>query len=359
MKINFQEEIDFQTGNCSITFESKLLYAIGRATSISNPYVGNKRKLLYWITEQIHKRDIPFDTVLDLFSGGHSFSILMKLLEKNIISNDILESSAVFGRAFVENNSVVLSDDDIGFLLSSEKYNDRKVLRNLIDWQKYFTEKEAEFLDGYRWRIVDLPEGYKRDLALANIIIYVIDKCFVGGRLNNGQILARLDHRIAHPRNRGFSMGFRDIFWYKCNDATMEKTRKSFSMDCMDFLSLKIPVDLAYIDPPYGGDQSDYSYMYHILESYAKMEIQENAEDCKRFSVSNKYEDNFVALMEALSFVPVLVISYNDSSWASIDVIISLLCSVNRSVETCSEEYNYNYRSVKKQRGKEYLVIAS
>ena len=110
-------ELDFESGECKGTFESTLSYACHRVRSIKNPYVGNKSKILYKIINLIEQEGIKYDSVLDLFSGSGCFSLVMKLIGKRVVSNDLLASSYIYTHAFVENNTEELTKKEKEYLL--------------------------------------------------------------------------------------------------------------------------------------------------------------------------------------------------------------------------------------------------
>ena len=68
------------------------------------------------------------------------------------------------------------------------------------------------------------------------------------------------------------------------------------------------------------------------------------------------YYDNFLEIVRASSYLPVLVLSYNDSSWAHVDKIREILENNGRKVEVKEIDYRYRYRDI--GTSKEYLILA-
>jgi hypothetical protein len=69
-------EINFETGQCEETLESSLIYSINQLQCMPNPYVGNKRKILFDIVSILEKNNIRYDKVFDmLFSFIQDLSI--------------------------------------------------------------------------------------------------------------------------------------------------------------------------------------------------------------------------------------------------------------------------------------------
>lgn len=125
---------------------------IKNISSIPSNYVGSKRRLLFHIWDTIEKEDITFNSAFDAFSGSGMVSLLFKSMGKNVISNDLLTSSAITSICLMENDSIPITDEDIKFLCRNEPDNCRSfVFENYKD--KFFTEKECKFLDRYRRNI--------------------------------------------------------------------------------------------------------------------------------------------------------------------------------------------------------------
>jgi len=366
MRVHSPVHINFDTGECEETFESKVKYIEGRVKGLPNPYAGNKRKLVSKILGSIEKQNIKYDTALDLFSGSACVSIVMKYMGKRVITNDILLSSYFYANAFVANDSVVLSKEQKDYLLKNNNKNKTEFVRK--ECQERFTTDEAEFLDNYRANIDDLDNDYEKALAFANMQIFISKHCYLGGRLNNGQIMAGLEHRLAHQRNKGLPMSFDNIHWYSfVGDDSLKHVSgsKSFCFDAIDFLNSEEykeeKIDLAYIDPPYGGQQSDYGFMFNFFESYARQQTIDKwdiATSMKKFAKKKDYEKHFISIIKALSNISCLVISYNDSSWTDIDNIKRIVSEVRKDVEVEAIDYEYNSRSEENRKAVEYVVFA-
>ena len=354
---------------CIETFDSQISCAISQIKWLPNPYVGNKRKLLFTICNEIRKEHIKYDTVLDLFSGSASVSIVMKFLGKKVIANDLLASSCVYAKAFVENNGICLSDDEKKFLIKHQSNNSSDFVQEY--YQDRFTRQEAILLDNFSSNILELKNSHngilKSFMAIANLQVYIIDHCFVGGRLNRGQILADVDHRIAHNRNTQYLSGmkFHDICWYTFFCPDNHNVHSVCNLPAIEALDKykNQHIDIAYVDPPYGGDQSDYVHMYKFFEEFYLGRKLSNTDPqiihAKDFSNSKLYEEHFVAMIQALSYIPVIVLSYNDSSWADIDKVKDIISQFRDTVKVVvSENYKYKYRDVKNRYGKEYIIFA-
>jgi len=372
-----EEEIDFSVdgGGNSISDD---ITRIGSIVSVlknfKNPYVGNKRKLIPFIIETIDKHNIEYDSVLDLFSGSAFCSMAFKMLDKKVVSNDILTCSYLNAVAFVQNKDEVLTQDEIDYLFAGKNYP-----KGIIS-DKYLNkldEAEIATIASYYGRAITrwgspLEGNMKTVLAIVYMQNYIIENCFVGGRLNSGQILASYDHRIDHPRNKGYNMFFngRDFSYSNMRfqnpiyptDANQHET---YNMDAVEFLEkVKPQVDLAYIDPPYGGSQSDYGFMYSLFEEtlYGKdyKDIEEKRFGADRFIDKNNYKENFSQLLSASRYIPNIIISYNDTSWGNIEEIRKAVEEHRDNVVVEEFDYSYKYRDKKNNdKGtKEYIIVA-
>lgn len=124
-----------------------------------------------------------------------------------------------------------------------------------------------------------------------------------------------------------------------------------------------------YIDPPYGGQSSDYPKLYSFLEEYIHMKPLEEIEKIQKFNRYAKqkgYEEQFIEFLNELyntKLFDIWILSYNESSWKPIEEIIELLKQYKNNIIVKSKEYLYNYRknsvdiSVQKDlEGNEYEV---
>jgi len=363
VKFSCPEEIDFVSKSCISTKESSALYFRNMIKSFKNPYVGNKKDLMVEIINILKKNDIKYNSILDLFCGSACISMMMKLMGKRVVANDILLSSSVYAEAFVKNNTVVITNDESKFIIKNDDGFDNHnhfVLDNFVD---RFTKEEANNLDRIHHNIYKIfpsnsaLDKTKRALVFANLQLFIMDRCFIGGRLNNGQILAKVDHRIKHHRNRGQEINFNRLEWKNLNIENDIGGHEVYNKDCINLLKENNPVvDVAYIDPPYGAAQSDYVTMYSFCESYIRQSRDIFSENCKKFVDVSNYEDNFRQLISELIYIPVWVISYNDSSWSNINKITETISEVRKIREVHAVNYQYKYR--KKSDSVEYIIVA-
>ena len=369
----FESEIDFNTLSEVETLNTKLSIIQNKLQLFKNPYIGNKRKLIKKIIKTIDKYDIKYNSFLDLFAGSGFVSMAMKMLNKKVICNDILYSSYINTYAFVLNKDIVLSEEEKNLLYKKNDNYKKFISREYLD---KFSEEELVFMENYYWNAKEYPQvekfAYaKQYLALSHLLNYIMEKCFVGGRLNKGQILAEYNYRVKHKRNKSKTskskeMNFKDIRWIPPLYTDDPNCHECFNFDAIYLLEevqLPFDIDLCYIDPPYGGEQSDYFKMYKFFEHYLTEGESENGwskAGSEKFTHNKNYESNFRRLIKASSFVPWLIISYNDSSWGNIEKIRKILLEYRNTVtiDNFSYSYNYRYQSKNTKDTKEYLILA-
>ena len=354
-----REEIDFTTGECVETFDSRLSYALGRSQALLNPYTGSKKKLNSWIVSSLRDEGVEYETVLDLFAGSHVFSIVMKLMGKRVFCNDILTSSSMYGAAFIQNNTVCLTDGEKSYLTHHKA--DRPIkFWDSDEWLHHFTINELNKLANFKANIekVFSHSPSSRALAYANLLLYLTNRCVVGGKLNKGQVLAEVKHRINHGRNKGVELTFGRMPWIDFNDDASRDDNMYFCDDAINLLSRITKVDLAYIDPPYGGSQSDYSNIYRFFEGLCIKKGTPGIIGEERFIKAKGYESQFRQLISACVKIPVLAISYNDDSWAGIETITSICEELGRDIKVFERKEEYSYRDKSKKTGIEYLIVA-
>ncbi len=351
--------------------------------TLDNPYVGSKRSIIVDIATALNKNGVKFDSVFDVFSGSGVVSLFFKLMGKNVIANDLLVSSINNARAFVENNQFTLSLIDIDYLCHNNNPSKTAFVRERFG-NKRFTLEESAFLDNYRANVqslcdkipLDMEKAYgdlphplsirkiikaKEALALTAITHYILNRCFLGGRLNKGQVLADLKHRIDHQRNDGSTMQFQiDPPLSFFVDGVECMALHSDALAALEQVQIHQPdVQLAYLDPPYGAEQSDYAQMYSFAEEYAcqkPLDQLDHIKNAKRFTNSKQYEMHFRELLNKSAWIPQWAISYNDSSWADVDKLKSIVSEFKKDVITENITHTYKYRKNRKS-ATEYLII--
>lgn len=256
-----------------------------------------------------------------------------------------------------------------------------------LDFNTWFIKYINNFIKNGSTEKVDeaTKNKIKRASFLANLQQHVLRDCFVGGRMNKGQVLAEIDARLAHQKNQlkalsdnngSTEMDFftdsgkpgQGLKWWSLSDIISNGNCIATNMDSIEILKSNVTdgVQCAYFDPPYGGQSSDYCSMYRFLEEYIYSDVMENLEHITkygdRFVKKSSYEENFREMLLAAKKIPIWLLSYNDKSWEDIETIKGIIKEYRKKVkvEILTEEYRYLYRKNQGRKDKscEYLIIA-
>ncbi len=107
-------------------------------------YYGSKRKLLPWIYEST--KGLKYQSVLDVFGGTASVSLLFKALDKNVTYNDGLKSNQLIANAVLSNSMSVAKVD---FEATVNNVTSQCGFISQVYKGMYYTDKENAWLDGF------------------------------------------------------------------------------------------------------------------------------------------------------------------------------------------------------------------
>lgn len=325
-------------------------------------YMGSKNKLLSYIWDA--SSQFSFDSVLDLFSGSGVVSYMYKTRGKSVISNDYMAMSSVMTSALVENSNVVLSQDEVNFLLE-ETDTDNFVFNTFQGI--YFSDFDNHFIDVVRTNIKKLDNEYKKAIAMGALIRTCIKKrprgifTYVGDRYNDG----RMDLK------KSFSVHFREAVEL-INAAVFDNgmINRSYNVDSMLFRG---HADLIYIDPPYYTPKSDNEYVrrYHFVEGLARdwqgVEIQINTKTKKfksyptPFSTKNGASAAFDLIFNRYSD-SILIVSYSSNSLPTMEDMLRQMRKYKRHVDVIPVDYKYSFGTrdtVKRNNVQEYIFVGA
>jgi len=298
---------------------------------------------------------------------GEKFYCGMDLINKATLMSIPNSNFSVYGK----NLKALRSTHEVGKSFWTEKWRDTTRKRRDANNEIMFSRVLGEMYN-----------KYKGAFSLFAIENHVNQHCFLGGRYYNGQIVAKLEHRLAHEKSKGVEICDVPISVDKFKKVLNNDRGCVFNADILDILqSDLVEADLLYLDPPYGGASSDYSHLYKFLEEYLYEDKLENLEHiqkgAKRFSKSKGYKDQFEHLLSLCGNFPTWLISYNESSFADIDTIVAMIKNAGKkNVAIYDVPITYQYRKGKNivevdhetynnsghtylQRGTEYLILAS
>lgn len=309
-------------------------------------YMGSKYRLLPHL-ERVFA-DLGGETAVDAFSGSGVVSYLLKAQGFQVTSNDFLNFPAVITRATVQNSTVTLDPQTVETILGPP-HDDRDFIQSKFDGL-YFTHEDRRFLDS-AWSHIDQMTGYKRDLAIAALVLSAARK------QPRGVFTFTDSTRYADGR-RDLQLSLRDHFRERVADynATVFSNRlKSTAIKGDVFDIAERAPDVVYLDPPYAPprDDNDYIKRYHFLEGlsvyWRDVTIMENTKTKKLekrftpFAYKRTIEDALLRTFEHFKEAGTIVLSYSSNAIPDAGRIVDLLGKVKTSVEVVSIDHKYHF----------------
>lgn len=247
-------------------------------TKINNRrYLGNKYRILPFISDVISKECGKFDTFADIFAGTGSVS--SAYTDKILYTNDILYSNYLCHLTWFSDEDFDIGKIEkyINFFNSELPYEDNYMTDNFSD--TYFSRKNCSKIGVIRENIEnEFCSGRinSRERAmLITSLLYGIDK-----------IANTCGHYDAYRKNAEMPDSF-TMCVPKPNQNL--KHNRCFNEDTNELVK-KISADVVYIDPPYNSRQ--YCDAYHLIENIARWEKPEVfgvAKKMDRTALKSKY----------------------------------------------------------------------
>lgn len=306
-------------------------------------YMGSKRKVLPFIQDVLS--NVEYNTCLDAFSGSGIVSYYFKKMGKEVNSNDFMRFPYLYNIATVENDSEILTGNQVDMLLCRE--SKQTFIQDTFQGL-YFSDEDNMFLDKVRNNIDCLTNKYQKAIALSSLIRACLKKrprgifTYVGYKYDDG----RKD--IQKPLEQHFTDNIA-LF----NNAVFENgnKHKAFNTNIFD---LNLSVDLVYLDPPYFSKSSDndYTRRYHFVEGLAKnwngLNIQAETKT-KKFKRYKSPFDTKIGTYKAFTDIfekfkdSIIVVSYSSNSLPSKEELIAMMKKVKSSVEIYEMDYMYSF----------------
>ncbi|MBR7926722.1 DNA adenine methylase [Aerococcaceae bacterium zg-ZUI334] len=278
---------------------------LGRYNLENRRYIGNKNKLLNWISYLIEEHT-DGNSFLDVFAGTGVVTKKMLSRFDSFIINDFLFSNNVIYDAFFSNMPY---DSDKLLLIQKEfnkiktnKYDDNYFSDNFGG--KFFSVRDSKIIGEIRTRIENIESlNSKEKSILIASLIYSSDK-----------IANTVGHYDAYRKK----VEIPDRFNFELiNPIDTSGKNIQIYRDDSNALVRKVAADVAFIDPPYNSRQ--YSRFYHVLEGIAKWDKPslggvamkppaENMSDYCRSSAPKVFDD----LIQNLN-VRYIVVTYNNT----------------------------------------------
>lgn len=241
-------------------------------------YLGNKYKLLPFITGVVNSECDDIKTVADIFAGTGAVS--SAFTNKTIITNDLMYSNYIchyawFG-AEVYDPQVII--DYVVRYNAKTKCGENYMTRNFAD--TYFSKSDCTKIGYIR---EDIERNYKKGnlnkrerAILITSLLYAMDK-----------IAVTCGHYDAYRKGAEFEVSLE--LYVPLAEVNNNAENECFNEDANNLVK-RIEADLVYIDPPYNSRQ--YCDAYHLLENVARWEKPEVfgiAKKMDRSSMKSKY----------------------------------------------------------------------
>lgn len=343
----------------------------------STRYQGSKRRIVPWLFDNL--RGLKFDTVLDGFGGTGSVSYLFKLMGKKIVFNDVLWSNYQSGIALIENDSVILKQNDLKFLLQPNGFSYPSFIHDTFKGI-YYLNSENKWLDMICFNIDKLSDIYSgRTLRIKRALSYhaLFQACLSKRPFNlfhrKNLSLRKSTVKRTFGNKATWDTDFKTLF-LRFHDEISQKifsNRQRHKAICRDIMQIKdTQFDLVYLDPPYmrPGEKSpkDYFSMYHFLEGMVDYsswprKIDWNSRNRRLVKKRSSWDDNdvkgnFNALFEKFQD-SVIVVSYGDPGTPSVKTITRLLRQYKSKVVVLKKRYNYRLNRGNGNKMYEVLII--
>ncbi|MBV1917478.1 MAG: DNA adenine methylase [Sphingomonadaceae bacterium] len=238
----------------------------------STRYQGSKRKLLPFIYRVCEGYE--FESVLDLYSGTSSVSLLFRSMGKSVTANDYLKYNASIARLMLTTDHSSLEALDIGSLIA-DVFGDGDSAFNSVETEFegiYFTSDENRQIDRFCSNIRKY-DGLEKDL-----LIYLIGQAMLMKRPYNLFHRANLHMRTKDvPRSFGnaktwgssFEKHMTFLFRKLIKFPFDGRHGKSICMNTQNLDQIDVEPDFLYLDPPYLNKKKvavNYAGFYHFLD---------------------------------------------------------------------------------------------
>ena len=250
-----------------------------KTSTINNRrYLGNKYKLLPFITRVVEQECPEIETVADIFSGTGAVSSAFQ--DKILITNDLMYSNYIcnyawFGAEDYDPQRII--DFVVGYN-SKTHCGENYMTRNFSD--TYFSKSDCAKIGYIR---EDIERSYKKGILnrreralLITSLLYAMDR-----------IALTCGHYDAY-RKGDYTEGSLELC-VPLAQVHNNPGNQCFNEDANNLVK-RIEADLVYIDPPYNSRQ--YCDTYHLLENVArwdKPEVFGVAKKMDRAGMKSKY----------------------------------------------------------------------
>ncbi len=305
-------------------------------------YIGNKEKIAGWICDNFPK---DATTIFDAFSGGGSLSYEAKMRGLEVYTNDILKINYHLSKALIENKKVLLTDSDMKLIFEGEPF-EGFMYDNYSEI--HFFPQECKELDLYRSNIEKLDCQYKKSLAFSLMRRAMIRKMpYSRFTIKWDKVVQLRDEEYSYEKykrkrayhNQSFKYHFlKNVDEYNSAIFDNDKNNIAYNDDVFNLLD-KVKADIIYLDPPYAGTMNNYFGFYGMIDNYITSEKTKPFEN--NFRDKKTVIDLFDKLFSNLSNFKYWFLSYNNNSYPSKEILISLLGNYSDDISLIEKEHVY------------------
>ncbi len=342
-------------------------------------YIGNKRALLGYIGDAVHrvKQRLGKDRLraLDAFSGSGVVSRFLKAHSSLLISNDIEDYAAVINRCYLRNRSTVDYDRISGIVADLNDRVDHETFpKGFIEElyapqdessitstdRVFYTVSNARRLDNYR-RLIDDTPADTRDMLLASLLnkasVHANNAGVFKGFYKNrhtgiGQYGGTSSDALRRIKGR-IDLEAPILSRFECESQIFQEDANQLAKRIGGF-------DLAYIDPPYNQHPYGSNYfMLNLLLHYQRPDHISRVSGIPtnwRRSGYNVRAKSLPLLQQLLATLDArfLLVSFNNEGFIKPEATRAMLGDIG-SVEVMETRYN-TYRGSRNLRGRSIHV---
>ena len=230
-----------------------------KTTKINNRrYLGNKYKLLPFITRVVENECKNINTVADIFAG--TGAVASAFIDKKITTNDIMYSNYICHVAW----------------FSSEHYSEEKVIKIITQYNNLKITEDNYMSDNFSNTYFSLDDCRKIGFVRQDI-----EDKFNSGDINARERALLITSLLYAMDKIANTCGHYDAYrqgvefekhlelYVPQPEHDVNENNVCYNMDTNE-LAPEIEADLIYIDPPYNSRQ--YCDAYHLLENVARWE---------------------------------------------------------------------------------------
>ncbi len=219
-------------------------------------YLGNKYKLLPFISKIVEQECKGIHTIADIFAG--TGAVASAFIDRKIITNDIMYSNYICHVAW----------------FGSEKYSVEKVVDFIINYNSIIVNEDNYMSENFANTYFSLEDCRK-----IGFIREDIERKYKEGKINDRERALLITSLLYGMDKIANTCGHYDAFrqgvkFEKHLELSvpqpiedLNENNVCYNIDAMELVA-RIEADLVYIDPPYNSRQ--YCDAYHLLENVAR-----------------------------------------------------------------------------------------